>query len=103
MLHPDVRDRKPVGRRPLRFIDEENVLAVGDQPAAKVRPYPARAAFDVYSLLQPGALLGSRNDRSCECLSHLESPSLGDDGPDEERYRQLTVSGCLIAGRIAGN
>src|SRR5215471_15116774 len=75
MLHPDIRNRKPVGRRPLRFIDEENMLAVGDQLATKVSPYPARAAFDVYSLLQPGPLLGSWNDRSCECLSHLESPS----------------------------
>jgi maleylacetate reductase len=34
------------------------VLAVGDQLATKVRSYPARAAFDVYSLLQPGPLLG---------------------------------------------
>src|SRR5215471_9038980 len=75
MLHPDIRNRKPVGRRSLRFIDEENVLAVGDQLATKVRPYAARAAFDVYSLIQPSPLLGCWSDRSCECLSHLESPS----------------------------
>src|ERR1700692_4446403 len=46
-----------VGRSP-RFIAEENVLAVGDQLATKVCPHPARATFDVYSLLQTGPLLG---------------------------------------------
>src|SRR5262249_27598965 len=51
-------------------------LAVGDELATKVRPYPARTAFDVYSRLQPGPLLGGWNDRSCECLSHLGSPFL---------------------------
>ena len=59
ILDPDIRNRKPVGRRSLRFRDEENVLAVGDQLATKVRPHPAKATFDVYSLLQPGPLLGS--------------------------------------------
>ena len=53
------------------------MLAVGDQLATKVRPHPARATFDVYSLLQPGPLLGGWNDRSSECLSHLDSPSFG--------------------------
>jgi len=68
-----------LARRPLRFIDEENVLAVGDQLATEVRPHPARAAFDVYSFLQPGPLLGSWNHRSYECLSHLEPPFSWDD------------------------
>jgi hypothetical protein len=31
----------------------------------------------VYSLFQPGPLLGGWNDRSCESFSHLESPSFG--------------------------
>src|SRR6516225_8345535 len=84
ILHPDIRSRKPVSRRPLRFIDEENVLAVGDQLSAKVRPYSARAAFDVYPLLQPRPLLGSRNNWSCGCLSHLESPFLRDDGSNRD-------------------
>ena len=53
------------------------MLAVGDQLATKVSPHPARATFDVYTLLQPGPLLGGWNDRSCERLSHLESPSFG--------------------------
>src|SRR5262245_52401926 len=75
ILHPDIRNPKPVGRRSLRFIDKENVLAVGDQLASKVRPHPARATFDVYSVLKPGPLLGGWNNRSCKYLSHLESPS----------------------------
>ena len=60
-------------RRPLRFIDEENVLAVGDQLATKVRPYPARAAFDVYSLFQPGPLsaAGTTGRASASVISNL--------------------------------
>src|SRR6201987_4691333 len=76
-LHPDICNWKPVGRRSLCFIDEENVLAVRDQLVTKVCPYPARTSLDVYSLLQPGPPLGGWSDRSCECLSHLEAPSFG--------------------------
>ena len=38
------------------------MLAVGDQLATKVCPHPARATLDVYSLLQPGPLVGGWND-----------------------------------------
>ena len=95
IFHSDIRNRKPVSRRPLRFINEENVLAIGDQPSTKIGPYSARTAFDVYSLLQPSPLLRSRNDRPCECLSHLESPSFGGrrtfQAIMQERYRQSSI------------
>src|SRR5262249_45452135 len=68
ILHPDIRNWKPVGGRSLRFIDEENVLTGRDQLPTKVRPYPARATFDMYSLLEPGPLLGGWNCRSGKCL-----------------------------------
>src|SRR5262249_22800763 len=76
-VQPDLRKWKPVGGRSLRFIDEENVLTVRDQLPTKVRPYPARATFDMYSLLEPGPLLGGWNCRSgkCLCVGHSESPS----------------------------
>jgi hypothetical protein len=75
MLHSDILNGKPIGRRPLRFIDEKYAVAVSNQLATEVRADPARAAFNVHPFLQPRSLHGRGNQWPRECLSHLDDPS----------------------------